>query len=75
MKIIIRVRTDNKLCAVKCLKEITGLGLKEAKDCIDAEEFSLESVTDEAEAVEFRTRMYDNFGAGPSTLAISWRYE
>jgi large subunit ribosomal protein L7/L12 len=52
--VILKTAGANKLAIVKLVKELTGLGLKEAKDMVDAAPSALkEGVTkDEAEALK-----------------------
>lgn len=48
---------DNKLRAIKALKEITGMGLKEAKDAVDSGDYTImQSKKSEKDVeVEYRT--------------------
>ena len=52
--VILKASGPNKLAVVKLVKELTGLGLKEAKDLVDAAPSNIkEGVTkDEAEALK-----------------------
>ena len=52
--VVLKAAGANKLAIVKLVKELTGLGLKEAKDLVDAAPSAIkEGVTkDEAEALE-----------------------
>ena len=52
--VILKAAGPNKLAAVKLVKELTGLGLKEAKDLVDAAPSAIkEGVTkDEADALQ-----------------------
>ena len=52
--VILKAAGPNKLAVVKLVKELTGLGLKEAKDLVDAAPSAIkEGVTkDEAEALK-----------------------
>ena len=52
--VILKAAGPNKLAIVKLVKELTGLGLKEAKDLVDAAPSAIKEgvTTDEADALQ-----------------------
>ena len=49
----------NKINVIKVVREITGLGLKEAKDLVDAAPKPLKEGVSKAEAEEFKKKLED----------------
>ena len=47
----------NKLAIVKIVKELTGLGLKEAKDLVDGAPKPIKEGVDKATAEELKTKL------------------
>lgn len=50
---------ENKIAVIKVVKEITGLGLKEAKDLVDGAPKTLKSKVKKVEAEEMRKKLQD----------------
>ena len=54
---------DNKVAVIKAVRQITGLGLKEAKDLVEAAPKPLKEGVEKAEAEEGK-KLLDEAGAG-----------
>ena len=54
---------DNKVAVIKAVRQITGLGLKEAKDLVEAAPKPLKEAVDKAEAEEGK-KLLEEAGAG-----------
>lgn len=54
---------DNKIAVIKVVKEITGLGLKEAKDMVDAAPKVLKESVKKEEAEEMKKKIEEAGGA------------
>jgi large subunit ribosomal protein L7/L12 len=48
---------DNKIAVIKAVREITGLGLKEAKDAVEGAPGTLAEGVDKAKADEFKSKL------------------
>ncbi|MES1923665.1 50S ribosomal protein L7/L12 [Salinisphaera sp. T31B1] len=48
---------DNKVSAIKAVRAITGLGLKEAKEMVESAPATLKEGVDKAEAEEMKTKL------------------
>lgn len=48
---------DNKVAAIKAVRAITGLGLKEAKEMVESAPATLKEGVDKAEAEEMKTKL------------------
>ncbi len=57
--IILKASGPNKLNVVKIVKELTGLGLKEAKDLVDGAPKPIKEGVAKAEAEELATKLKD----------------
>lgn len=57
--VILKAAGANKLAIVKIVKELTGLGLKEAKDLVDGAPKSVKEGVDKATAEELKTKLTD----------------
>lgn len=57
--VILKAAGANKLGIVKLVKEITGLGLKEAKDLVDTAPKPVKEGVDKATAEELKTKLAD----------------
>ena len=57
--VILKAPGANKLGIVKIVKEITGLGLKEAKDLVDGAPKAIKEGVDKATSEEIRTKLTD----------------
>jgi large subunit ribosomal protein L7/L12 len=57
--ILKEVPADKKIAAIKVVREITGLGLKEAKDLVEAAPKPLKEGVAKAEADEFKKKLED----------------
>ncbi|MEO9210696.1 MAG: 50S ribosomal protein L7/L12 [Ginsengibacter sp.] len=55
--VILKAAGPNKLAIVKLVKEISGLGLKEAKDLVDGAPKAIKEGVDKATAEEIKTRL------------------
>lgn len=55
--VILKSAGANKLAIVKIVKEITGLGLKEAKDLVDGAPKPVKEGVDKATAEEIKTKL------------------
>lgn len=55
--VILKAAGANKLAIVKIVKEITGLGLKEAKDLVDGAPKAIKEGVDKATAEEIKTKL------------------
>ena len=55
--VILKAPGANKLGIVKIVKELTGLGLKEAKDLVDGAPKSIKEGVDKATAEEIKTKL------------------
>lgn len=55
--VILKAPGANKLGIVKLVKEITGLGLKEAKDLVDSSPKPIKEGIDKAAAEEIKTKL------------------
>jgi large subunit ribosomal protein L7/L12 len=53
------VAGDNKIGVIKIVKEITGLGLKEAKDMVDAAPKIIKTAVKKEEAEEMKKKLVD----------------
>ena len=54
---------DNKIAVIKAVRELTGLGLKEAKDAVEAAPKALFEGVDKAKAEEVKTKLQDSGAA------------
>ncbi len=57
--VILKAGGPNKLAVVKIVKELTGLGLKEAKDLVDGAPKPVKEGVDKATAEELKTKLTD----------------
>src|SRR6186997_876235 len=57
--VILKAPGANKLGIVKIVKEITGLGLKEAKDLVDGAPKAIKEGVDKATSEEIKTKLSD----------------
>lgn len=57
--VILKAPGANKLGIVKIVKELTGLGLKEAKDLVDTAPKAIKEGVDKATAEEIKTKLTD----------------
>ncbi len=57
--VILKAAGANKLAIVKIVKELTGLGLKEAKDLVDGAPKAVKEGVDKATAEEIKTKLAD----------------
>ena len=57
--VILKSAGANKLAVVKIVKELTGLGLKEAKDLVDGAPKPVKEAVDKATAEELKTKLTD----------------
>lgn len=57
--VILKSPGANKLGIVKIVKEITGLGLKEAKDLVDSAPKAIKEGVDKATSEEIKTKLAD----------------
>ena len=57
--VILKAAGANKLAIVKIVKELTGLGLKEAKDLVDGAPKPVKEGVDKATAEEIKTKLAD----------------
>lgn len=57
--VILKAPGANKLGIVKIVKELTGLGLKEAKDLVDGAPKAIKEGVDKATSEEIKTRLTD----------------
>lgn len=57
--VILKSGGANKLAVVKIVKELTGLGLKEAKDLVDGAPKPVKEGVDKATAEELKTKLSD----------------
>ncbi len=55
--VILKAGGANKLAVVKIVKELTGLGLKEAKDLVDGAPKPVKEGVDKATAEELKTKL------------------
>ena len=55
--VILKAAGPNKLAVVKIVKELTGLGLKEAKDLVDTAPKPIKEGVDKATAEELKTKL------------------
>ena len=55
--VILKAAGPNKLAIVKIVKELTGLGLKEAKDLVDGAPKPVKEGADKATAEEIKTKL------------------
>jgi large subunit ribosomal protein L7/L12 len=55
--VILKAAGPNKLAIVKIVKEISGLGLKEAKDLVDGAPKAIKEGVDKATAEELKTKL------------------
>ncbi len=55
--VILKSGGPNKLAVVKIVKELTGLGLKEAKDLVDSAPKPVKEGVDKATAEELKTKL------------------
>ena len=55
--VILKAAGPNKLAIVKIVKELTGLGLKEAKDLVDGAPKPVKEGVDKATAEEVKTKL------------------
>lgn len=58
--VILKAAGPNKLAIVKIVKELTGLGLKEAKDLVDGAPKPVKEGVDKATAEELKTKLTDS---------------
>lgn len=57
--VILKAAGPNKLAVVKIVKDLTGLGLKEAKDLVDTAPKPVKEGVDKATAEELKTKLTD----------------
>ena len=57
--VILKAAGANKLAIVKIVKDLTGLGLKEAKDLVDGAPKPIKEGVDKATAEELKTKLTD----------------
>ena len=57
--VILKAAGPNKLAVVKIVKELTGLGLKEAKDLVDGAPKPVKEGVDKATSEELKTKLTD----------------
>jgi large subunit ribosomal protein L7/L12 len=57
--VILKAAGPNKLSIVKIVKELTGLGLKEAKDLVDTAPKAIKEGVDKATAEELKKKLDD----------------
>jgi large subunit ribosomal protein L7/L12 len=57
--VILKAGGPNKLAVVKIVKDLTGLGLKEAKDLVDGAPKPIKEGVDKATAEELKTKLTD----------------
>jgi large subunit ribosomal protein L7/L12 len=57
--VILKSSGANKLAVVKIVKDLTGLGLKEAKDLVDGAPKPIKEGVDKATAEELKTKLTD----------------
>ena len=57
--VILKAAGANKLAIVKIVKDLTGLGLKEAKDLVDGAPKAVKEGVDKATAEELKTKLTD----------------
>lgn len=57
--VILKAAGPNKLAIVKIVKELTGLGLKEAKDLVDGAPKPIKEGVDKATSEELKTKLTD----------------
>jgi len=57
--IVLKAAGGNKISVIKVVREVTGLGLKEAKDLVDAAPKPLKSGISKAEAEEMAAKFKD----------------
>ena len=57
--VILKAAGANKLAIVKIVKDLTGLGLKEAKDLVDGAPKAIKEGVDKATAEELKTKLTD----------------
>ena len=57
--VILKAAGANKLAVVKIVKELTGLGLKEAKDLVDGAPKPIKEGVDKATSEELKTKLTD----------------
>ena len=57
--VILKAAGPNKLAIVKIVKDLTGLGLKEAKDLVDSAPKAIKEGVAKAEADEIATKLKD----------------
>jgi large subunit ribosomal protein L7/L12 len=57
--VILKSGGANKLAVVKIVKELTGLGLKEAKDLVDGAPKPIKEGVDKATAEELKTKLIE----------------
>jgi len=57
--VILKAAGPNKLAIVKIVKELTGLGLKEAKDLVDGAPKPVKEGVDKATSEELKTKLTD----------------
>jgi len=57
--VILKAAGPNKLAIVKIVKDLTGLGLKEAKDLVDGAPKAIKEGVDKATAEELKTKLTD----------------
>ena len=55
--VILKAAGPNKLAVVKIVKELTGLGLKEAKDLVDSAPKPVKEGVDKATSEELKTKL------------------
>ena len=55
--VILKAAGPNKLAVVKVVKELTGLGLKEAKDLVDGAPKPIKEGVDKATSEELKTKL------------------
>jgi large subunit ribosomal protein L7/L12 len=66
---LVEVPADKKIGAIKIVREITGLGLKEAKDIVDAAPKVIKETSPKAEADEIKLK-FEAAGAKVTLKAV-----
>ena len=55
--VVLAIFGDNKVSAIKAVRAITGLGLKEAKEMVESAPATLKEGVEKAEAEEMKTKL------------------
>ena len=56
-KVVLASFGENKVSVIKAVREITGLGLKEAKDLVESAPAPIKDGVSKADAAEFKTKL------------------